>query len=172
MTLTAYRAELLSVPEDPITGATPLHHADGLLVIEDGIVVAFGAYDDLAPRYPDLSIERLDGLLVPGFVDTHIHYPQTDRIAAHGAQLLDWLERHIFAEEARFADRGHADAVAAFFLDELLRNGTPSSLVFATFHASSVDALFDSSPALDMLIVSCKVLSYRCPAAWRDPVSL
>lgn len=171
MTLTAYRAELLSVPEDPITGATPLHHADGLLVIEDGIVVAFGAYDDLAPRYPDLSIERLDGLLVPGFVDTHIHYPQTDRIAAHGAQLLDWLERHIFAEEARFADRGHADAVAAFFLDELLRNGTTSALVFATVHAASVDALFDAALARDMRIVSGKVLMDRGPATLRDTVS-
>lgn len=171
MTLTAYRAELLSVPEDPITGAVPLHHADGLLVIEDGIVVAFGAHDDLAPRYPGLAIERLDGLIVPGFVDAHVHYPQTDRIAAHGAQLLDWLERHIFAEEARFADRGHADTVAAFFLDELLRNGTTSALVFATVHATSVDALFDAALARDMRIVSGKVLMDLGPATLRDTVA-
>ncbi|MFA5962503.1 MAG: guanine deaminase [Sphingomonas sp.] len=171
MTLTAYRAELLSVPEDPIAGAAPLYHADGLLVIEDGIVIAFGAHDDLAPRYPGLEVERLDGLVVPGFVDTHIHYPQTDRIAAHGAQLLDWLERHIFAEEARFADRAHADVVAAFFLDELLRNGTTSALVFATVHATSVDALFDAALARDMRIVSGKVLMDQGPATLRDSVA-
>jgi guanine deaminase len=171
MTLTAYRAELLSVPEDPASGATPLHHDDGLLVIEDGIVIAFGAYQDLASRYPGLAIERLNGLVVPGFVDAHIHYPQTDRIAAHGTQLLDWLERHIFAEEARFADRGHADAVAAFFLDELLRNGTTSALIFATVHAGSVDALFDAALARDMRIVSGKVLMDLGPATLRDNVA-
>ena len=164
MTLTAYRAELLSVPEDPITGAAPPHHADGLLVIEDGIVIAFGSHAELAPRYPGLAIERLDGLVVPGFVDTHVHYPQTDRVAAHGAQLLDWLERHIFAEEARFADRGHADTVAAFFLDELLRNGTTSALVFATVHAASVDALFEADRKSTRLNSSHTVLS-RMPSS-------
>ncbi len=171
MTLTAYRAELLSVPDDPATGAAPLHHQDGLLVIEDGIVVAFGAHAELAPRFPGVPVERLNGLVVPGFVDTHIHYPQTDRIAAHGAQLLDWLERHIFAEEARFADRSHADAVAAFFLDELLRNGTTSALVFATVHTASVDALFDAALARDMRIVSGKVLMDQGPATLRDSVA-
>ncbi|MES2042635.1 MAG: guanine deaminase [Pseudomonadota bacterium] len=171
MTLTAYRAELLSVPEDPLTGAAPLHHPDGLLVIEDGIVVAFGAHADLAPRFTDVPTEELDGLIVPGFVDTHVHYPQTDRVAAHGLQLLDWLERHIFAEEARFADRGHADTVAAFFLDELLRNGTTSALVFATVHACSVDALFDAAVTRDMRIISGKVLMDDGPATLRDTVS-
>ncbi|MEG3146689.1 guanine deaminase [Sphingomonas sp. RT2P30] len=171
MTLTAFRAELLSVPDDPRAGAAPLHHEDGLLVIEDRIVVASGAYADLAPRYPGVAVERLAGLVVPGFVDTHIHYPQTDRIAAHGAQLLDWLDRHIYAEEARFADRAHADAVAAFFLDELLRNGTTSALVFATVHAASVDALFDAALVRDMRIVSGKVLMDQGPANLRDSVA-
>jgi len=171
MTLIAYRAELLSVPEDPITGAAPLHHADGLLVIEDGLVVAFGAHADLAPRFADVPVEQLSGLIVPGFVDTHVHYPQTDRVAAHGLQLLDWLERHIFAEEARFADRGHADTVAAFFLGELLRNGTTSALVFATVHAASVDALFEAALSRDMRIVSGKVLMDDGPATLRDTVA-
>ena len=98
MSLTAFRAELLSVPEDPAQAGDSAvrHHADGLLVVEDGFVVAFGAHADLAPRFADVPVETMPGLIVPGFVDTHIHYPQTDRIAAYGNQLLEWLEHRIF----------------------------------------------------------------------------
>jgi guanine deaminase len=170
MTLTAFHAELLSVPEDPAQGGAIRHHPDGLLVVENGLVVAFGDHADLAPRFADVPVEHLPGLIVPGFVDTHIHYPQTDSIAAHGAQLLEWLERHIFPAEAAFADRGHADAVASFFLDELLRNGTTSALVFATVHAASVDALFEAALARDMRIVSGKVLMDLGPETLHDSV--
>lgn len=173
MTIKGFRAELLSVPHDPrVAGADAVrHHADGLLVVEDGHVVAFGDCRTLAPRFPDLTVERLSGIIVPGFVDTHIHYPQTDRIAAHGQQLLQWLEQHIFPEEMKFADRAHADDVAAFFLDELLRNGTTSALVFATVHAASVDALFEAALARDMRIVSGKVLMDQGPDGLRDDVA-
>lgn len=171
MTPTGFRAELLSVPNDPVAGGAALHHADGLLVIEQGIVVAFGDYASTAPRFSGLSVERLDGLIVPGFVDAHVHYPQTGKIAAHGAQLLDWLDRHIFPEEARFADSAHAAAVATVFLDELLRNGTTSALVFATVHAASVDALFAAALARDMRIVSGKVHMDAGPPSLRDDVA-
>eukprot|EP01035_Chromulina_nebulosa_P040002 gene40002-54084_t len=171
MTLTAFRAELLSVPDDPRAGAAPLHHEDGLLVVADGIVVAFGAYADLAPRYPGVAVERLAGLVVPGFVDTHIHYPQTDRIAAHGAQLLDWLDRHIFTEEARFADRAHADAVAGFFLDELLRNGTTTAMVFGSVHRASIDALFEVALARNMRLIAGKSLMDQGPDGLKDTVA-
>ncbi|QQV76206.1 guanine deaminase [Sphingomonas aliaeris] len=171
MTIKAYRAELLSVPEDPLQGGTVRHHADGLLLVENGLVIAFGDHPDLAPRFTDVPVERIDGLIVPGFVDCHVHYPQTDRIAAHGEQLLEWLERHIFPAEAAFADRAHADGVAAFFLDELLRNGTTSALVFATVHAGSVDALFEAALKRNMRIVSGKVLMDRGPETLRDDVA-
>jgi len=172
MSLTAFRAELLSVPEDPARAgdAAIRHHADGLLVVENGLVVAFGAYADLAVRFADVSVETLPGLIVPGFVDTHIHYPQTDRIAAYGDQLLEWLEHHIFPAEAAFADRAHADTVAAFFLDELLRNGTTSALVFATVHSQSVDALFEAALARNMRIVSGKVMMDLGPETLHDSV--
>lgn len=167
----AFRAELLSVPDDPAHGGIPAHHPDGLMVVEDGLVVAFGAFADLGDRFADVPVEHFPGgLIVPGFVDAHIHYPQTDRIAAHGEQLLQWLDRHIFPEERRFADRAHANGVAAFFLDELLRNGTTSALVFATVHAASVDALFEAALARDMRIVSGKVLMDAGPATLRDTV--
>jgi guanine deaminase len=172
VTLTAFRAELLSVPEDPARGGAVLHHVDGLLVIEDGLVVAFGEYAELVPRFAGVPVRQfVGGLIVPGFVDAHVHYPQTDAIASHGAQLLEWLDRHIFPEEMKFVDRAHADAVAAAFLDECLRNGTTSALVFATVHAGSVDALFEAALARDMRIVSGKVLMDQGPHGLRDSVA-
>ncbi len=171
MTLTAFRAELLSVPEDPAAGGEIRHHADGLLVVEGGHVVAFGAYADLAERFAGVPVTHFSGkTIVPGFVDCHVHYPQADRIASHGEQLLEWLDRHIFPEEARFADRAHADLIAGVFLDMLLRNGTTSALVFATVHAQSVDALFEASLARDMRIISGKVLMDQGPPSLRDTV--
>ncbi|RYY27408.1 MAG: guanine deaminase [Sphingomonadales bacterium] len=158
----AYRAEILSVPED----GDIRHFEDGLLVVEDGIIVSCGAYAETA--HP---VDQLPGIVVPGFVDAHVHYPQTERIASHGEQLLQWLERHIFPAEQAFADRGHADAIAAFFLDELLKNGTTSALVFATVHAASVDALFEAALTRDMRITSGKVLMDMGPPGLCDSVS-
>ena len=155
----AFRAELLAVPRDPRTSPDAVRHeADGLLVVEDGIVAAFGAYEELAPEYSGVPAEMLPGTIVPGFVDAHVHYPQTASIASHGEQLLDWLERHIFPAERAFASKAHAESVAAFFLDELLRNGTTSALVFPTVHPQSVDALFKAAQLRNMRIVSGKVL--------------
>ena len=169
--LTAHRAELLAVPDDPrLAGAEAVrHHRDGLLVVEEGHVVAFGAHADLAERFADVPVRAWPGkLLVPGFVDAHVHYPQIDRIASHGEQLLTWLDRHIFPEERRFADRTHADAVAGFFCDELLRHGTTSALVFATVHPRSVDALFEAAATRGMRIVGGKVLMDLGPDGLRD----
>src|SRR3546814_5416875 len=90
----AFRAELLSIGQDPRDALDAVRYeADGLLVVEDGVVVARGAYADLAQTYAEVPTETLPGLVVPGFVDAHIHYPQTDKIASHGEQLLDWLDR-------------------------------------------------------------------------------
>ncbi|HEX8224135.1 MAG TPA: guanine deaminase [Allosphingosinicella sp.] len=168
----AYRGEILSVPDDPAAAGPGAvrHFEDGLLVVEGGLVLACGSHADLADSFADVPAERLDGLIVPGFVDAHVHYPQIERIASHGEQLMQWLERHIFPAEKAFADRGHADDVAAFFLDELLRHGTTSALVFATVHASSVDALFEAALARDMRIVSGKVLMDLGPEGLRDSV--
>ncbi|RVT89250.1 guanine deaminase [Sphingomonas crocodyli] len=168
----AFRAEILAVPDDPRSGAPIVHHADGLLVVENGIVVAVGDHADLAGRFAEAGVTHFPGkTIVPGFVDAHVHYPQTERIAAHGAQLLDWLDRHIFPAETAFADRDHADAIAGFFLDELLRNGTTSALVYATVHPESVDALFEAALTRDMRIVSGKVLMDQgAPDGLRDTV--
>ncbi|KHK93291.1 guanine deaminase [Novosphingobium malaysiense] len=167
-----YRAELLSVGYDPRDAPDAVRHEpDGLLVVEDGIVVARGAHADLAEQFPDVEIETLPGLVVPGFVDAHVHYPQTDRIASHGEQLLDWLNRHIFPAEKAFVDKAHAEGVAAFFLDELLRNGTTSALVYPTVHEQSVDALFEAALERNMRIVSGKVLMDLGPDGLKDTVA-
>jgi guanine deaminase len=166
MSVQAFRGEILAVPDDPARGGEIRHYADGLLLVEDGIVASCGPYSE--PH--GVAVEHLPGLIVPGFVDAHVHYPQIDCIASHGEQLMQWLERHIFPAEKAFADRAHADAVAAFFLDELLRHGTTSALVFATVHEASVDALFEAGLARDMRIVSGKVLMDLGPEGLRDTV--
>ena len=169
MTLRAFRGEILSVARDPRDDADAVRHEpDGMLVVEDGIVVARGSHADLARRYEGVPVELLPGLVVPGFVDAHVHYPQMDSIAAHGAQLLDWLDRHIFPAERAFAERAHADAVAKAFLDELLRNGTTSALVFPTVHAQSVDALFEAAQRRAMRLLSGKVLMDLGPEGLSD----
>ena len=169
----AFRGEILSVPEDPGTaGAGAIrHHEDGLLVVEDGLVLACGPYAGLFENFAETEVQALEGLIVPGFVDAHVHYPQIGSIASHGEQLMQWLERHIFPAEQAFADRAHADDVAAFFLDELLRHGTTSALVFATVHAGSVDALFEAALARDMRLISGKVLMDLGPEGLRDDVA-
>jgi guanine deaminase len=169
----AFRGEILSVAHDPRDDPDAVRHqTDGLLVIEDGIVVARGHHADLAERFADVPTETLSGLIVPGFVDAHIHYPQMDRIASHGAQLLDWLDRHIFPAERAFAERAHGDAVASAFLDELLRNGTTSALVFPTVHAHSVDALFEAALDRNMRVISGKVLMDLGPDGLADTPEL
>lgn len=165
----AFRGEIVSAAADPATSPDAVRHEpDGLLVIEDGIVADRGGFTDLADRYAQIPIKQLPGLIVPGFIDAHVHYPQTDSIAAHGGQLLDWLEQHIFPAERAFVDRAQADEVADFFLDELLRNGTTSALVYPTVHSQSVDALFDAALARNMRVLSGKVLMDLGPEGLRD----
>jgi len=114
-------------------------------------------------------VDCFGSLILPGFVDTHIHYPQTDVIASYGSQLLDWLERYTYPAEARFADTQQAQEMAEFFLDELLRNGTTTALVFATVHAQSVDVFLQSASARNLRMIAGKVLMDRnCPEALRD----
>jgi guanine deaminase len=172
----AYRASLLHMLEDPCAVAADqacAWHEDGLLVVDGGHVAAFGPYEEVAPTLPaETEVEALPGrILAPGFVDAHIHYPQTDVVGAWGARLLDWLTTHTFPVEQAFEDRAHADEAAAFFLDELLRNGTTSALVFGTVHKTSVEALFEAALTRNMRIVGGKVLMDRnAPEPLRDTV--
>lgn len=160
MSLRGFRAPILSVAQDPSLGGQPVRFEDdGLLVVEGGTIIARGPYADLAPQYPDLPVERFAGkLIVPGFIDCHVHYPQIDSIAAHGEQLLEWLKMHVFPVEKRYVDQSFAADAAEFFCDELLRNGTTTALVFPTVHPQSVDAFFTAAQKRNLRMISGKVL--------------
>src|ERR1700690_3268449 len=95
---------------------------------------------------------------MPGLIDTHVHYPQTEMIASYGEQLLEWLNQYTFPTERKFKDKSYAKWIAKIFLRELLRNGTTTALVFSTVHRSSVDALFEEAEELNMRLITGKVL--------------
>jgi guanine deaminase len=162
----AHRGALLHFRADPGGSDDPdayEHLEDGLLVVRDGHVEALGPARELLPALPrEVEIvEHRGKLLMPGFVDTHIHYPQTDIIAAPGEHLLTWLKEYTLPHEARFADKVHARAVADFFLDELLRHGTTTASVYCTVHPASVDAFFEAATARNLRMAAGKVLMDR-----------
>ena len=171
--LTAFRGQILHFVDDPAVAGERAHvyHEDGVLVVRDGRVERAGDWTALRASLPDgTAVVDLEGrLIAPGFIDTHIHYPQADIIASYGEQLLEWLERYTFPTERRFSDPAHAREVASFFLDELLRNGTTTAMVFATVHPESVDAIFEEARSRRMCIAAGKVLMDRnCPEFLRD----
>ena len=168
----AYRAMLLSFVGDPAESDDAAHfEEDGLLIVEAGRVVAKGSYAALADQLtPATQVHDFAGkLIVPGFIDTHVHYPQTDMIASPASGLLPWLERYTFPTERRFADAARARQTADFFLDELLRCGTTTALVYCTVHKESVDAFFAASEERQLRMIAGKVLMDRnCPEFLRD----
>ncbi len=171
-TMQAYRASLLHFRADPaFDDAAALWHEDGLLVIEDGRIKAAGDYAALAPTLPDGCdpVDYRGKLIVPGFIDTHLHYPQTDMIASPAPGLLPWLETYTFPTERRYEDPEDGRSTADFFLDELLRCGTTTAMVYCTVHPQSVDAFFQASEARNLRMVAGKVLMDRnCPDFLRD----
>ena len=170
--MNAYRASVLHFTGDPAFDADAQHwHADGLLIVADGHVVAAGDFALLQPSLP-AGVQWQDHrgkIICPGFIDTHIHYPQTDIIASPAEGLLPWLEKYTFPAEEKFGDSDHAAEVARFFLDELLANGTTTAMVYCTVHAASVDAFFAESMARNMRMAAGKVLMDRhSPPSLRD----
>lgn len=167
----AYRAALLRFDDHD----QPLYDSDGLLVVGPDatgrqVVRAAGSHGALVDRFPGVAIEDLRGhLITPGFVDLHVHYPQTDVIGAPAAGLLPWLENYTFPHESRFVDKAYARSVADFFFDELQRNGVTTALTFATSHPTSVDAAFEAAQARGLRFITGKVLQDRhSPDGVRD----
>jgi guanine deaminase len=167
----AFRAALLRFAED----RSALYDEDGLLVVGPDahgrqVVRAAGAYAALAPNFPGVSVQHLPGrILAPGFIDLHVHFPQTDVIGSPAEGLLPWLENYTFPHESRFSDHAYAVGVAQVFLDELLRNGVTTALAFATSHPHSVDALMEGALARNLRLIAGKVLQDRhSPDGVRD----
>ena len=169
--MTVYRGALLRFADD---GAA-LYDEDGLLAIGPDAygrqrVQAVGDWHTLAPRYAGRTVTHLAGrILAPGFVDMHIHYPQTDVIGSPAEGLLPWLENYTFPHEKRFVAPEYSAQVAQFFVAELLRNGVTTALAFATSHPVSVDALFTEAQRHQMRLITGKVLQDRhSPDGVRD----
>jgi len=167
--LKVYRGELLHFLANPakVTLEDSYQHIeDGLLIIKDGLVEQIGKAADLLPTLDDdIDIIHYEGgLIMPGFIDTHVHYPQTEMIASYGEQLLEWLQNYTFPFERQFADFEHGKNVAEFFLTQLLEAGTTTALVFGTVHKESVDAFFTVAQQKKLRMICGKVLmDQNCP---------
>ena len=161
--MTIYGATVVDTPGDPFAeGPAAALAEDGALLVQDGVIRARGSLAALRTAHPDEPVTRLDGgLLLPGFVDTHVHFPQIRAIGGMGLPLLDWLERYALPEESKLADPAYARAVAAEFLDGLVASGTTSALVFGSHFAPAMDELFAAAERRRLNITSGLVLSDR-----------
>ena len=172
--LLGLRGAALTLRDDPFVvgdAAAMRYEEDALILVEDGHVKAFGDYRALAPQLPpDVPVtHHRDALIVPGFIDAHVHYPQAQIIGAGGKGLIDWLNDHTFAAESQFEDVDHATAVANLFVDECLSHGTTTASVYCTVHPQSVDAFFAVAEARGLRMNAGKTLMDRnAPVALLD----
>ncbi len=147
----------------------PVHHgsdavdyiADGACRVEQGRIIELGSASRVIPQADEPVLDYRGKLIVPGFIDTHIHYPQVDVMASYGQQLLDWLNTYTFPCEARFHDPDTAAETANFFLDELINHGTTTALVFGSSHKASVEAFFAAAEQRNLRMIAGKVMMDR-----------
>ena len=159
------RGRILSFNEDPAVGGPSAYSliADGAVLVAGGRIEAVGRANDVLPRAPRDAVvdDHASCLIMAGFIDAHIHYPQTQVIGSYGAQLLDWLHNYTFVEEQKFADPAHCARVADFFLDELFRSGTTTAMVYCTVHPESVEAFFAAAETRGARMIAGKVMMDR-----------
>lgn len=174
MSTIAIRGSTLTFKDNPF--ANPIeeclsYEKDAIILLEDGIITRIGPASNVQAELPkDIHIKHYtDSLILPGFIDCHVHYPQTEIIGAYGKQLIDWLNKYTFVAEQNFRDKGHASEVAQVFLRECLRAGTTTATTFCTVHPASVDAFFEESGKLNMRNIAGKVMMDRnAPEALTD----
>jgi len=160
--MTIYRATALDTPDNPFTGGALRCEEDAGIHVEDGVIRARGGFREVLDEHPDdVVVDLRGGVLIPGLVDTHVHYPQVRVIGALGMPLLDWLERSALPEEARLVDPAYAAQVAGEFVAGLVAAGTTTALVFGSHFGSAVDALFTEATRLGLRVTSGLVVSDR-----------
>ena len=163
----AIRGPALTFKGDPFQDGledTMVYESDAIVAFGNGIITHFGPAEQVKPQLPaDIEIRNYgpDALISAGFLDSHVHFPQTPMIAAFGEQLLDWLEKYTFPTERKYADKAFAASVAEVFLRESLRNGITTSCVYCTVFPQSVDALFEEAQRLGLRIAAGKVMMNR-----------
>jgi len=164
--------QVLSFAGDPFLDGPDAarHESHGAVVVVDGKIIAVGAADALRAAYPQARVTDYGRHLISaGFIDAHVHYPQTAIIASWGKRLIDWLNTYTFPEEMRFASRDYADAVAVRYLDLALAHGTTSMCSYATIHPQSVDAFFGAAQSRGMRVFAGKTCMDRnAPEGLRD----
>ena len=170
---TAIRGAMLTFKADPFFHDMKdcmVYESDAVIVMENGKITQAGAASQILPTLGDTPVKQYrDSLIVPGFIDCHVHYPQTEIIAAYGEQLIEWLNNYTFVAEQGFVNKEHAAEVAEVFLREQMRNGVTSSTVFCTIFPQSVDAIFEEAEKYNMRIMAGKVCMDRnAPAALLD----
>jgi guanine deaminase len=143
--------------------ASYLYEEDGALLVRAGKITARGDYVSVSRKAGKGAavIDHWPHLLLPGFIDAHVHYPQMQVIASYGAELLEWLNEYTFPEEARFRDAQHGRRISRLFLDELIRHGTTTAAVYCSVHKSSAEAFFAEAHERDMLMIAGKVMMDR-----------
>lgn len=161
-------AHFPAVSASPVQDLTVIN--DGALIVDQDQIIATGKASDLSQAYPDAQVHDFTGKwIVPGLIDSHVHYPQTESIAYFGDQLLDWLKKATFPTEQKFADPAHATAIADVFIRQLLKQGTTSALVFSSVHKHACDALFEAASKQNMAMIAGKVCMDRhCPPLLQD----
>ena len=169
------RGRILTFTDDPaeVGASARLLIEDGAVLVADGRIAAVGEARDILAGAPEgVTVDDHSGaLLMPGLIDVHIHYPQTQVIASYGAQLLDWLHNYTFVEEQRFADPAHCARVAAFFLEELFRCGTTTAMVYCTVYPQSAEAFFAEALRVDARMIAGKaMLDRNAPKGLLDTV--
>lgn len=170
----ALRGRVLSFNDDPSIAAEKdavSYWEKGVVIIDDGLISAVGDFQSIAPTLNNKikTIDYGDDLILPGFIDGHVHYPQMGVVASYGAKLIDWLNSYTFPEESKFADTSIADAAAKLFLNEATRNGYTTAAVFCTTHPQSVHSFFEEAERRDLRMIAGKVLMDRnAPDALRD----
>ena len=163
MSRTILRGRVLSfhrAPQAIDDAESYLYLEDGAVSIEDGIVVAVGDFG-AAETTGATVIDHRPNLILPGFIDLHLHYAQSQMMAAYAGSLLEWLNTYTFIEEQKFSQQGHADAVAVDFYDALIRHGTTTAVAYCSSHPRSVDAFFAEAQRRNMLMVGGKVMMDR-----------
>jgi guanine deaminase len=165
--VSAIRGPVLTYTGDPFKNGlehTMVHESDAIVAMADGKITHFGPADRIRSQLPpgtEVKNYGKDALISAGFIDSHVHFPQTPMIAAYGEQLLDWLNKYTFPTEQKYADKEFARSVAKVFLRENLRNGITCGCVYCTVYPQSVDALFEEAEKLGMRLAAGKVMMDR-----------
>lgn len=131
---------------------------DGLLIVENGLVKGVGHFNDLKTNLDEQFeiVEKRNKLLLPGFIDAHVHAVQTKVMASFGTNLLEWLEKYTFPEEAKFSDSDYAKKEVDFFFKQLLKNGTTTAAIYSSVHQESIVAIAETANNLNMRVLAGK----------------